>query len=459
MTKTKSQKLRSRKLRGKGDYDFFDDPDAPIPVSELKKLKNKTNKVDSLESRVSRLETRLPKKSSSKVGQLASTAGRVLGSTVGLGDLGEHAGSALASLFGHGDYSLKSNSLMADASHVMVPKFDNNGKRGIRVREREYIGDIFSGALVSGSSTFTNTSFTINPGIASTFPWLSTVANQFEEYEPHGIVFEFISTSSEYNGTNQALGSIIMATDYDPDDPSYSSKLEMENADYTNSCKSAHNMMHGIECDPSERGDKVLYVRSGSVGTQPKKFFDLGNFQIATLGMSAANVNLGELWVSYDITFYKKQVIGGYLGNTNLINFTQFTGVTAALPFGTSQSSSGNMQMTFTSTVMTFPSGIPVGRYLFIYKINPATDIAGAVTGTNCTVTLVTDSYTGFSNTGIAATGGVDVFNTLDTSIGIYLITLTGPRASVTLAGVIAGVGCAGALYVVQVPNSNLSLL
>jgi len=63
--------------------------------------------------------------------------------------------------------------------------------------------------------------------------------------------------------------------------------------------------MHGIECDSRERPIQVLYTNS--LGNSDAKFSSLGNFQICTQGMSAANVNLGELWVSYDVTFYKKQ--------------------------------------------------------------------------------------------------------------------------------------------------------
>jgi hypothetical protein len=194
-----------------------------------------------------------------------------------------------------------------NASANQVPIFTKDGKRGIRVTEREFLGDVMSGpVLVSGSTAFYNSSYRINPSDPVTFPWLSRVAANYDQWEPNGIVFEFISTSSEFNGTSQALGTVILATEYDPSDPAYTNKVEMENADYANSTKPSLTALHGLECDPSDRPTAVLYTGTFPVGEQ--KFYDLGSFQLATQGMSAINQTLGELWISYDISFYKKQI-------------------------------------------------------------------------------------------------------------------------------------------------------
>jgi len=238
-----------------------------------------------------------------------SSVGRKVGSKFGLGDLGEAAGKGLASLFGMGDYTVTSNSLMqmGKLNANEVPQFSKDGKRGIRVTEREYIGDVYSGGtLVNGSTTFSVNNFVLNPGDKKTFPWLYHIAKGFEQWEPLGVVFEFVSTSSEFNGVSQALGTVIMATDYDTSDPIYASKIEMENAGYANSTKPSHTAMHGVECDPSERATKLLHCGVPNPGEE--KFYDLGRFSIATQGCSAVNQNLGELWISYDLVFYKKQL-------------------------------------------------------------------------------------------------------------------------------------------------------
>lgn len=189
------------------------------------------------------------------------------------------------------------------------PAVFRDGKRGVRVVEREYLGDIRSGTLAGGSTVFTNQSFVINPGLSTSFPWLSKIARQFDQWEPHGIVFEFRSTSSEFNGTTQALGTIILATDYDVIDSPYPNKVVAENSDYAMSVKASDCAIHGIECLPSERPTPILFTRTaGLPAATDARLYDLGNFQLCTQGMSAADVTLGELWVSYDITFYKKQI-------------------------------------------------------------------------------------------------------------------------------------------------------
>jgi len=291
-TRKRAPAPRKSKLMGRGDYsaETQNEPDS------MKRIDKKLNHLESLLARSSVSSSTTP------VGKLASMAGRALGGMVGQGDLGSAAGSSLARLFGHGDYTVKSNSLVSDLSGPTIPKFANEG-RAIRVREREYLGDVLS----SGTpGAFDLQSYAVNPTDPKTFPWLSLIAPLFDEWEPHGIVFEFVSTSSEFNGASQALGAVIMATDYDSYDPLYTSKQQMENADYACSTKPSCNLIHGLECDPKERPIKVLYTEPSA--NQPITFTNLANFQIATQGMSNAQVNLGELWISYDISFLKKQI-------------------------------------------------------------------------------------------------------------------------------------------------------
>lgn len=277
-------KLSNQVLRGRGDYT---DADRKL----LQKIDGKIPEVN------------------------LGNIGKTIGGKFGLGGLGESVGKGLSSLFGMGDYAVKTNTLMQvpNAHAASIPTFSKDGKRGIRVVEREYLGDVYSGpVLVNSSTSFNNQTYRLNPADPVTFPWLSRIASNFDQWEPNGIVFEFISTSSEFNGTSQALGTVILASEYDVSDPAYVNKVEMENSDYANSTKPSQTAMHGLECDPAERPTPILYTGDFPVGEH--KFYDLCNFQIATQGMSVVNQNLGELWISYDISFFKKQV-----NPTNLI--------------------------------------------------------------------------------------------------------------------------------------------
>jgi hypothetical protein len=294
MTKNKVRKPPRGTLRGRGDY-TANEGSIPDP------LKRVEAKIDHLERSINRKAT---------VNSAASTVGRTLGNFMGQGDLGALAGSSLAKLFGHGDFEVKGNTLMAGhlPSGPTVPTFSSPGKRGVRIIEREFLGDVRAGSLSSGATLFQNSSYPIIPTDTSTFPWLSTIAGQFDQWEPNGIVFEFVPTSSDFNGSSQALGAVIMATDYDVRDAAYPSKVIMENADYAASTKPSCALLHGVECAVAERPTKVLYTYSSALEHE-KRLSTLGNFQIATQGMSVTNVTLGELWISYDITFYKKQLI------------------------------------------------------------------------------------------------------------------------------------------------------
>lgn len=251
--------------------------------------------------------------------------GREIGSAVGEylgGDKGSKLGSKLGSylhyigkIFGSGDYitsadQVKSNTLINESQ---IPAF-SHGKNTVRIKHREYLGDILSSDV---SGAFKIQQFPINPGLLQSFPWLSQVCGStFQQYRINGMVFEFRSMSADaLNSTNTALGTVVMATDYDSKDTPFTSKAQMENTEFGVSCKPSSCMLHGIECARSQTSVSELYVRSRNVPSGADvRLYDMGNFYIATQGCQAANVNLGEVWVSYDITLFKAiQQVPGFL--------------------------------------------------------------------------------------------------------------------------------------------------
>jgi len=214
---------------------------------------------------------------------------------------------AIQKISGMGDYSgiineLKANSLIHPTMNDTVPAFSNISG-GVQIAHREYITDILS------STDFLNRSFSINPAIPETFPWLSAIAVNFEQYHVRGMIFEFKSGSSDaLNSTNTALGYVVMTTEYNSLASPYTNKNQMENSQFCVSTKPSKSVIHPIECAPFQTPSQPLYTRLASgtyVSEGDKRLYDLGNFQVATTGMQAANVNIGELWVSYVIDFYK----------------------------------------------------------------------------------------------------------------------------------------------------------
>jgi len=347
--------------------------------------------------------------------------GRIAGSLVGQGDLGASAGSSLSKLLGYGDYQLKSNSLMSGISSsgrksTLAPTFSSDGRRGIRVADREYLGDIVSSSTVGA---FNLQSYRINPADPYTFPWLSVIANQFEEWEPHGLVFEFVSTSSDYSGgASQALGTIISATDYDPVDSPPTTKLVMENLDYSLSEKCSNSMLHGVECDPKER-PTLSYYTAYSAPSTDLRLHDHGNFFIASVGVPTASTTLGELWVSYDMSFYKKQLVSGQIGTT-ISDFYAYaktsTGMNINDPLAVAApnyASSGQLACTLSSTGsasrITFPPNIVAGSYIVLLEVNSSATVTLNTTslthGSGFVVTPIPGTYAGVNVSNVSAAG------------------------------------------------------
>jgi hypothetical protein len=289
--------------------------------------------------------------------------GKELVGVFGMPAIGKTVGHLISRITGHGDYRespfpVKSNVLVN--SHE-IPKFSSSSAANV-VTHREYIADV----VTSGSAnTFSNTTFALNPGQPGTFPWLSTIAQNYEEFRIHGMLFEFKSTSSDaLNSTNTALGEVIMATNYNPAAPSFTSKMAMENSEYAQSAKPSVNQVHAIECDPKQTPMFMAYVRTGTVPTgQDVRFFDMGNFNIATNGFQGTSVNVGELWVTYLVEFFKP-VLPATIGGTVDSYHALRTVVTNAGPFGTmTAKSTGNISVSFTTTALTV-SAYPGNQYL-----------------------------------------------------------------------------------------------
>lgn len=286
------------------------------------------------------------------VNLLGAGAGTFLGvgPTVG-SSLAGSAHRAFKDITGYGDYNVSGNTLMKDD----VPQFSQNG-RHTRIKHREYIKDIITSAT---PGTFQLENFSINPGLAATFPWLSQVASNYEEYIIRGMIFEYKTMSSDaLNSTNTALGSVIMASQYNVLSPDFTGKQQMENYEFACSVKPSNSLMHPIECDPKDTPIGELFTRS--TGTiilgSDLRLYDFAKFYIATTGMQGASVNIGELWVSYDIELIKPKLSGNpdLLGDSFRLDL-----ITTTAPLGGTRikSNGSNLGTTVNNSSITFPVG------------------------------------------------------------------------------------------------------
>lgn len=179
---------------------------------------------------------------------------------------------------------------------------------GTIIRHREYLGDIVSSAT---ANTFNIQSYPLNPAQQATFPWLSPIARQYEEYMVNGILFEFKSTCSDAiaSSNNLALGNIMMASQYDPLNPPFISAVQMLNYEYAQSCKVSESALHMIECDPRQSPLTHLYTRPGTlVANADLRLYDFATFYVASSGLQGTSINLGQLWVTYEFILFKPKV-------------------------------------------------------------------------------------------------------------------------------------------------------
>lgn len=196
----------------------------------------------------------------------------------------------------------------------------------IYLARREFLGNVYAQVTGTGNanattpmqSQFNVNTYNINAGLPGSFPWLSQVAKNFTYYEFHGLVFEYKPTSGEFgNMSTNALGKVVMCTQYDPDAPNFQSSVQMENYDYATACKPSEHMLHGVETKHTQRPTNMLYVRTGAT-SKDEALTDLGDFQIATEGVAmnlaasatlqTVTVPIGELWVAYKVKLSRANI-------------------------------------------------------------------------------------------------------------------------------------------------------
>jgi len=321
-------------------------------------------------------------------GAYAKDYGQRLGSVVGEGLQELFTQANPLKLLGFGDYvptpfKVMQNTLLSMGNDP--PEIQNAIDGRFIIRHREYLRDIVTGA----AGAFNIQAFDINPGLETTFPWLAQISQAFEQYIMRGMIFEFKSTSADaLNSTNTALGTVIMATQYDALKPVFVNKQEMENHQYAASAKQSCSMLHPVECARNASVLDHLYIRTGAVPPDAdQRLYDFGKFQIATVGQQAANVNIGELWVTYEIELLKPQIneVGAIQQSNYYYNATT---VAAATPLGSQSglegSSKNNIPITISATnrTLTFPKGT-YGCYLLMYQMRG--DVAAGVVVPNIT--------------------------------------------------------------------------
>lgn len=244
-----------------------------------------------------------------------------------------------------------------------------------RIKHRELL------LSVVGSAAFTvAAAVPINPGLPTSFPWLSIIAQAWEEYEFHSLKFHYFTRT----GTS-VPGSVLMVVDYDAaDDPPVGEQVASA---YEGAVEDAPwkdislNVRKAAMIGPA----KKHFLRNAALPANLDiKTYDVGQFFLCTLDGTA--VPWGKIWVEYDVEFTIPQlppsggtvVLGGTISSNG--------GETTLSPFGTNPAiniQSVGIDMDNSST-LTFSRP---GTYLCAYQVTGVGLTAfPSATLVNCTV-------------------------------------------------------------------------
>jgi len=323
---------------------------------------------------------------------LGSAGGGILGSTIGLPGAGSAVGGGLGAtisrFLGQGDYEVDDNSIVKAHVAPKIPMM-HSAKQSVIIRHKEYLGK------VSSSQAFNvKPAYVINPGVQATFPWLSRIAQCYQEWTALGIVFEYVPTSGSISST-QALGSVMLQTSYRSNDNPPSSKVEMLNEYWACESVPFQSFCHPLECDPKENPFNVQYVRTTNVPAGDNQLlYDLGTTYVATEGQSADGVTLGDLWITYEVELRKPVLASNVTGPSFFVSGRwSISGgtlvATNIYPTGTSAYvSTGLLPVTASGMTVTIPAG-EVGNYWICTMVGSNAGITnaswpGTVSVVNC---------------------------------------------------------------------------
>lgn len=258
---------------------------------------------------------------------------RLYGDTYGSANYEQREARKRVGLIGRGAYAaaesggsrVLSNDLMGGGA---VPSFGEGGSIGgaegsLTIRHAEYIGNILGNSYVSGSSgpvnQFQNTTFAINPALETTFPWLSQVAQNYDEYTMISCVYTYRTMVTDFAANSGQVGQVYMAAQYNNNDTPFQTTRAFLDYASAVSGKTSQTIMMGLECDPSKismPGGK--YTRTGpALPGVDLNTLDSGILNIAVVGTpeSYANQIMGQLWVSYVVQVRKpKSFVNQCLG-------------------------------------------------------------------------------------------------------------------------------------------------
>jgi hypothetical protein len=212
---------------------------------------------------------------------------------------------------------------------------------------------------IQGSSSWTSQlEFDLNPGLSSTFPWLSNVAEQYQEYKFVKLIFHYVPIAP-----TSTQGDVILTPFYDA--AAAYPQSEVQASDSINAVIGSVWMDHKCTLSSSLMHPSGVkkYIRTFRMSGDSKSY-DVGRLQVSTVN-ETTTTGIGKLYVDYTVQLFGPRLSPLITTPTSCSVWTlttsqSFTGSAIQLitnTFGNLTGSSDPLGVTYSAGTFSLPDG------------------------------------------------------------------------------------------------------
>jgi hypothetical protein len=179
------------------------------------------------------------------------------------------------------------------------PKF-RKGVGSVTVSHRELIGQWNNSPGLAVNQGTQGNIYRINPSNGVLFPWLQTLAANFDQYTFSNVALQYVPLCS-----TTETGRVAMYFDKDSQDLEPADRVELANMAHLTETSAWAEALLNVPTDRVKR-----FTDDSS--TADPKLLDLGQVGIATYGGSGTNP-VGDIFIRYTVTFFEPQASAGLI--------------------------------------------------------------------------------------------------------------------------------------------------
>lgn len=180
-------------------------------------------------------------------------------------------------------------------STVVSVNQTNNTKSSSTIVKDEFVQQI------SGITTFADNIFSVNPGLTGTFPWLASIAQNYQRYKFDSLEFYYRPLVSAYSTAGQ-IGKVVLSFNVDAADQAVSSISGLENISPSADGMPFEQIRLVVPPRDMNRQMDAHYVRGSVLPPGDIKTYDCGLLHVGVSGTSNTST-IGELRVRYRVSF------------------------------------------------------------------------------------------------------------------------------------------------------------